>query len=78
MKIQVLGPGCPKCMSLEQNARKAVAELALKADLEKVTDIQQIIQMGVLSTPALTIDGKVVLQGRNPTVEQLKQILRGA
>ena len=78
MKIQVLGPGCPKCMSMEQNVRKAIAELELTADVEKVTDIQQIIQKGVLSTPALTVDGKLVLQGRNPTVEQLKQILRGA
>jgi small redox-active disulfide protein 2 len=65
-------------MSMEQNVKKAITELAVKADVEKVTDIQQIIQRGVMSTPALVIDGKVVLQGRNPTVEQLKQLITGA
>ncbi len=76
MKIEVLGPGCPKCMSMEQNVRKAVEELAMDVEVEKVTDIQQIVQRGVLSTPALVVDGKVLLQGRNPSVEQLKDILR--
>ena len=76
MKIEVLGTGCPKCMSMEQNVKKAIAELAMQADVEKVTDIQQIIQRGVMSTPALVIDGKVVLQGKNPTVDQLKELIR--
>jgi small redox-active disulfide protein 2 len=78
MKIEVLGTGCPKCMSVEQNVKKALAELELQADVEKVTDIQQIIQKGVMSTPALVIDGKLVLQGKNPTVEQLKELFKGA
>jgi len=77
MKIEVLGPGCPKCMSVEQNVKKALAELAVQADVEKVTDIQQIIQKGVMSTPALVIDGRVVLQGKNPTVDQLKHLITG-
>jgi small redox-active disulfide protein 2 len=76
MKIEVLGMGCPKCMSLEQNVKKALAELAMLADVEKVTDIQQIIQRGVMSTPALVIDGAVVLQGKSPTVDQLKDVIR--
>ena len=76
MKIEVLGMGCPKCMSLEQNVKKALAELAMQADVEKVTDIQQIIQRGVMSTPALVIDGTVVLQGKSPTVDQLKDLIR--
>jgi small redox-active disulfide protein 2 len=78
MRIEVLGTGCPKCMSLEQNVKKALAELAMHADVEKVTDIQQIIQRGVMSTPALVIDGKVVLQGKSPSVDQLKQLIPGA
>lgn len=78
MKIEVLGTGCPKCMSVEQNVKKALAELAVQADVEKVTDIQKIIQRGVISTPALVIDGKVVLQGKSPTVDQLKQLITGA
>jgi len=77
MKIEVLGAGCPKCMSMEQNVKKALAELAVQADVEKVTDIQQIIQKGVMSTPALVIDGKVVVQGKNPTVDQLKHFIQG-
>jgi len=76
MKIEVLGMGCPKCMSTEQNLRKALAELSLQAEVEKVTDIQQIIQRGALSTPALAIDGRLVIQGRIPTVEQLKELIR--
>ena len=78
MKIEVLGSGCPKCMSMEQNVKKALAELAVQADVEKVTDIQQIIQRGVMSTPALVIDGKVLLQGKSPTVDQLKHLIAGA
>jgi small redox-active disulfide protein 2 len=78
MKIEVLGMGCPKCMSLEGNVKKALAELSVQGEVEKVTDIQQIIQKGVMSTPALVIDGKVVLQGKSPTVEQLKEIIKGA
>lgn len=78
MKIEVLGTGCPKCMSVEQNVKKALAELAVQAEVEKVTDIQQIIKKGVMSTPALVIDGKVVLQGKSPTVEQLKELIKGA
>jgi small redox-active disulfide protein 2 len=76
MKIEVLGSGCPKCMSMEQNVMKAIAELAVTAEVEKVTDIQQIVQRGVMSTPALVIDGTVVLQGKSPTVEQLKELIR--
>ena len=77
MKIEVLGPGCPKCMSMEQNVKKALAELAVQAEVEKVTDIQKIIEKGILSTPALVIDGRVVLQGKNPTVAQLKNVIAG-
>jgi len=76
MKIEVLGPGCPKCMSTEQNVRKALTELAVQAEVEKVTDIQEIVRKGVMSTPALVIDGSLVLQGRIPTVEQLKELIR--
>jgi small redox-active disulfide protein 2 len=78
MKIEVLGSGCPKCMALEGNVKKALEALSLEADVVKVTEIEQIIQRGVMSTPALVIDGKVVLQGKNPTVDQLKKMLQGA
>ena len=77
-KIEVLGPGCPKCMALEGNVRRALEGLSLNAEVVKVTDLRQIIEKGVMSTPALVIDGAVVLQGKNPTVDELKRILEGA
>jgi len=78
MRIEVLGPGCPKCASTEQNVRKAVKELNLQAEVLKVTDIDVIIEKGVMYTPALVIDGKLVLQGKIPTVEQIKQLVKEA
>ena len=61
MIIEVLGTGCPRCMNTEQNVKKALTELSLQTEVQKVTDIQQIIQRGVLSTPALVIDGRLVM-----------------
>jgi small redox-active disulfide protein 2 len=75
MKIEILSMGCPKYISTEENLRKALAELSLTADIEKVTDIQAIQKRGV-RLPALVIDGKLVLQGNIPTVEQLKLLIR--
>ena len=72
MKIEVLGPGCPKCNSTMENVKKALAELGETADAVKVTDINAMIERGVMSTPALIIDGKVMAQGKVPNVEQIK------
>ncbi len=77
MKIEVLGPGCPKCQNTEQNVKKALQELSLQAEVVKVTDINAIIERGVMWTPALIIDGKLVLQGKIPTVDQIKQLIKG-
>ena len=75
MKIEVLGAGCPKCQTTEQLVRKALAELNVQADVVKVTDINAIIERGVMMTPALLIDGKLVVQGRIPTLDQVKQFI---
>jgi len=75
MKIKILGTGCPKCKMLEQNAKKAAEELKIKATVEKVTDIQKIIESGVMMTPALEIDGKIVSAGKILTSEEIKQYL---
>ena len=64
MKIEILGTGCPKCKILEENARKAVADKKVKAEIVKVTDIAKIIDYGVMSTPAIVIDGEVKSYGR--------------
>lgn len=75
MEIKVLGSGCAKCKTLEKVTREAVAELSLDATVEKVEDIQKIIEYGVMITPALVIDGKVVLKGKVPKMKEMKEIL---
>jgi len=76
MIISILGSGCPKCKQLEENARKAVEELKIKAEIEKVTDVGEIVDWGVMSTPAIVIDGEVKASGRIPTVEEIKSWLK--
>jgi small redox-active disulfide protein 2 len=79
MKIEVLGPGCPKCNSTMENVKKALVELGKTAEVIKVTDINAMIERGVMSTPALMIDGKLMVQGKTPNVEQIKDwIQKGA
>lgn len=75
MKIQILGPGCPKCKALEQNVREAVAILAVEADVEKVTDINRMMDMGVMMTPALVLDGVVVSVGRVLSSVRIAELL---
>ena len=78
MKIQVLGTGCAKCKTLEANAREAVAKMKVDAEIEKVTDVQKIIEMGVMATPALAIDGEIRSVGKVLSVDQIAAQLKGA
>ncbi len=75
MKIQVLGTGCPKCKKLGEAADAAAKELQLDYELEKVTDINQIMAAGVMLTPALVVDGVVKVAGKVPTVDEIKSLL---
>jgi small redox-active disulfide protein 2 len=75
MNIQILGTGCPKCKTLEKAVREIVAESKLDATVTKVDDIMEILKFNVMTTPALVIDGKVVLKGRVPSMVELKEIL---
>ncbi len=75
MEIKVLGTGCPKCKTLEKITREVVAQNNIDATITKVEDISEIIKFNIMSTPALVVDGKVVLKGRVPSNEELKQIL---
>jgi small redox-active disulfide protein 2 len=75
LKIQVLGPGCPRCSQLAELTMRAAYELNLQCHVEKVTDMQKISSYGVLMTPALVIDGQVKLSGKVPPLEDLKQLL---
>ncbi len=75
MEIKVLGTGCAKCKTLEKITRQAAEELHLDAAIEKVEDIQKIMEYGIMRTPGLVINGKVVLSGQLPKIEELKKIL---
>ncbi len=75
MKIKVLGTGCPRCGALERAVFNACAEIDLVADISKEEDIMKIMEYGILHTPALVINDKVVLSGRIPRSDELKEIL---
>jgi len=75
-KIEVFGPGCPKCHALLDNVERAVKELGIEVELEKITDIMAIAKKGILSTPALVIDGEVKSVGKVLNVEEIKKFLQ--
>ena len=75
MKVQIAGPGCPKCQTTENTVRNALAELNLDADFSHVTDYKEMAQLGVRLTPAVVIDGKIALSGRVPTPDEAKELL---
>ena len=75
MEIKILGTGCPKCKALEKATINVLAELDIAANVSKVEDIMQIMNYGVISTPALVIDEKVVIKGRLPSENEIKEIL---
>jgi small redox-active disulfide protein 2 len=74
-RIQVLGPGCERCRQLYERTQQAVRELHLDCEVDKVTDFQAIMSYGILSTPALVVDGEVRMSGRVPAVAELKEML---
>jgi small redox-active disulfide protein 2 len=76
MRIAVLGSGCKNCNALEGATRQALTELGIDDDIVKITDFGEIASFGVMSTPALAIDGNVKTTGRVPTVEELKEIIQ--
>ncbi len=76
MEIKVLGKGCKKCNLLEQHAKQAVKSLGIEASVEKVTDINDIAEYGVMKTPALVVDGEVVVAGKVPKASQLKEMFK--
>ncbi|NJD11605.1 MAG: thioredoxin family protein [Gemmatimonadetes bacterium] len=75
MKLEILGPGCIRCHRLAENTRAAVQALGLEAEVIKVEDIEAIMRYGVLSTPALVVDGEVRLSGRVATANEIRQLL---
>jgi small redox-active disulfide protein 2 len=75
MEIKILGSGCSKCKTLEKMTREVVEQNGIDATIKKVEDILQIMKYGVMTTPALVVDEKVVIKGRIPTMEEIKQVL---
>ena len=73
--LQILGPGCPKCKRLAENAEAAAQALGIDYQLEKVADINDIMKFGVMITPALVVDGEVKVVGKVPDPEAIKQML---
>jgi small redox-active disulfide protein 2 len=75
MEIKILGSGCARCQSLEKTTREAISELGINATVEKVEDIQKIMEYGVMRTPGLVINEKVILTGQVPRLTELKELL---
>ena len=76
MKIQVLGAGCPTCKKLYEITKQAVKEMGLSDEVEYITDIQQIVNMGLMSSPVLAVNGKSALVGLVPDVEKIKSAIK--
>jgi small redox-active disulfide protein 2 len=76
MNIIVLGTGCPKCKTLEKITREIVTEMGITAEIRKEEDIVKIMQYGIMNTPGLVINGKVVLSGRVPSPTELKELFK--
>jgi small redox-active disulfide protein 2 len=75
MEIKILGPGCAKCKTLDKITREVVEKNGINATITKVEDIMEIMKYGVMSTPALVVDEKVILKGRVPSSDELRQLL---
>ena len=75
MDIKILGTGCPKCKTLEKLTRDVVEQNSIDATVTKVEDIMDIMKYGVMTTPALVVNGKVEIKGRVPSAEEIKQVL---
>ncbi|WP_372797247.1 thioredoxin family protein [Pontiella sp.] len=76
MKIQILGTGCPKCEKTTKVVKEVVEELGIDTEIEKVTDLNEIMTFNVMSTPAVAIDGEVKVAGRVPSARALKKLLK--
>jgi len=77
MKIEILGTGCAKCRKMREQTQKAISELGIEAEVLKVEDLDEILNYGVLITPALVVNGEVKVAGKVPSVADLKRLLIG-
>jgi len=75
MRIEVVGPGCGRCIATEKNVKEAVGQLGIQAEIVKVTDVAEFAKKGVMFTPAVIINGQIKISGKVPTVEEIKKII---
>ncbi len=75
-KLQILGGGCPNCKELAERTKLAAESLNLEFEIEKISDIQDIIDFGVMSTPALAVDGEIKSSGKIPSVKEIKDLIK--
>jgi len=75
MKIEVVGPGCGRCITTEKNVREALKQLGINAEVTKVTNVAEFAKKGVMFTPGVIVDGQVKFSGKIPTVDEIKEIL---
>ncbi len=75
MIIKILGTDCPRCVKLEKSTKEALKKLGLLADVVKVTEVQDMLSYGIMSSPALVIDEKVVMYGQNPSIEEIIKLI---
>jgi small redox-active disulfide protein 2 len=75
MEIKILGPGCANCKTLDKLTREVVEKNGINANIQKVEDIMEIMKYGVMSTPALVVDEKVLVKGRVPSADEIKRLL---
>ena len=75
MKIEVVGPGCSRCITTEKNVKEALKQLGIQAEVVKVTNVAEFAPKGIMFTPGVIVDGQVKISGRIPTVEEIKKIL---
>jgi small redox-active disulfide protein 2 len=78
IRMEVLGTGCPKCRKLAELAEQAARELGLDCEIVKVTSVMDIMERGVAATPALVLDGRVLIAGGAPSLERIKELLSGS
>ena len=74
-KIIVLGPGCPRCETLAQLTREAADQIGIEYEFEKLTDIKELMKFGIMMTPGLVVDGEVKVQGKVPSLDEIKMML---
>lgn len=74
-KFQILGTGCPKCKKLAENTEAAAKALGIEYELEKITDINEIMKLGVMITPALAVDGEIKIVGKVPSVDKITKLI---